>query len=75
MAQAIAQDMDFGNCCFADEGWSVAYWQSEISRLVVGDLYQDIMAHKMIQYSVGCFFSLVVFAMTYLQHNNKIGRL
>jgi hypothetical protein len=25
MAQAIAQDMDFGNCCFADEGWSVAY--------------------------------------------------
>jgi hypothetical protein len=50
MAQAIAQEMNFGNCPFAKERWSVAYQQLKLSRLVVGNLYQDLMACKTIQY-------------------------
>jgi hypothetical protein len=53
MAQANAQDMDFGNCLFAEEGWSVAYRHEKLLRLITDDLYQDLMAQKMIAYWIG----------------------
>ncbi len=50
MAQAIAQDMDFGNDRFAEEGWSVSYRKEKLSRLITDDLYQDLIAKKMVAY-------------------------
>jgi hypothetical protein len=50
MAQAIAQDMDFGNDRFAEEGWSVSYRNKKLSRLITADLYQDLIAKKMVAY-------------------------
>jgi hypothetical protein len=50
MAQAISQDMNFGNCRFEKEGWSVSYQQDKLSRLSTGDLYLDITATKSLKY-------------------------
>jgi hypothetical protein len=46
MAKVIKQQMDFDNCQFTDEGWSVAYWHEKLSRLLIGNLYQNIMPRK-----------------------------
>jgi hypothetical protein len=50
MAQAISHDINFGNCRFANEGWSVSCGREKLSRLIIGDLYQDIMAAKSQKY-------------------------
>jgi hypothetical protein len=50
MAQAILHNMNFGNCHFKKEGWSLSYQQEKLSWLITGDLYQDIMATKSLKY-------------------------
>jgi hypothetical protein len=60
MAQAIAQHMDFGNCPFAEEGWSVSYQKEKLSQLITGNLYQDLMANKILQYWIGKVKSILI---------------
>jgi hypothetical protein len=50
IAQAISHDMNFGNCCFVNEAWSVFYRREKLIRLIIGDLYQVITAAKSQKY-------------------------
>jgi hypothetical protein len=50
MAQVALKKLDFGNCRFANEGWSVYHRQQKLSRFLIGDVYKDIMTAKSLKY-------------------------